>query len=435
MSKVITFTPKVTKIEKPKGEVINIDSGDFVSALTRSIFALGQGNTLSACIYYNKALDRYLKQVFLPFDMMWLDILNRIYTQTGNFRLQFNSMARFLRFDMGETYLFNMWSLLVLAKQDKEAKHFKEYCIKNNLVSPKMFIEYIVDVDKFNDASNNNLQKLVSSAIKDINKQKFESAFASLHLAYELNRSDPFISYLYFNADESFTKKVGNKLPDIYIAKRLAQIKEACRSEKEFRKLWSAEDAPSLIRFLTNYGTVKLNERFLSMMFSNMTRDMSYFCDEALVSEGKPLLKKQLLILTLATGITDRLCVILNDVPRIVKMKDFNKLSLVHSNMDFIVIEALNVLLDLTDCYVLDLSFEINSIIKNVNDTNRKLLGNLELIRDYLVYLYFLNRDKERLKKLFLDVDVFEMLNKKFKIKVNQKAIDSCDNVLQFKLK
>lgn len=433
MSKVMTFKPKVSKIENPKGKVISIDKGNFTSAFTRSIFALSQGKTLSACIFYNKALDRYLKDVFLPFDMVWQDVLNRIYTQTGNFRLQYNSMAKFLRFDLGEAYLFNMWSLLVLAKQEKEAKHYKEYCIKNNLVSPKMFQEYSVAVNNFDDSDS--VKNLISNAIKDINKQKFDSAFANLHLAYELDRCDPFISYLYFNADESFTGKIDKKLPDTYIAKRLTQIENACKNEEKFSKLWQEQDSASLIRFLTNYGSVKLNELFYSEMFMHLTREMSYFSDDALVSDGKPLLKKQLLLFTLATGITDKLCIVLNDVPRIVKMKDFNKLHKTHDNMEFIVIEALNVLLDLTDCYELDLSFEINSIIRNVDDDNRPLLKNLELIRDYLVYLYFSNRDKSRLKKLFSDLTIFEVLNERFYLKRNQYEVDASKNVLQFKLK
>lgn len=433
MKKVMTFKPKVSKIENPKGEVINIDKGNFTSAFTRSIFALSQGKILSACIYYNKAIDRYLKEMFLPFDMMWQDILNRIYTQTGNFRLQFNSMAKFLRFEVDESHIFNMWSLLVLAKQEKEAKHYKEYCIKNNLVTPKFFEDYIVAVNNFDDS--NSVKNLISSVIKDINKHKFESAFANLHLAYELDRSDPFISYLYFNADESFTGKIDKQLPDAYIAKRLTQIENACFTEEDFKKLWSAEDSPSLIRFLVNYGSIKVNEYFYSIMFSHLTREMLHYCDDALVSDGKPLLKKQLLLFTLATGITDKLCIILKDVPRVVTMKDFNKLHKVHNNMEFIVIEALNVLLDLTDCYMLDLSFEINSVIRNVDDSNRKILDNLDLIRDYLVYLYFSNRDKSRLKKLFSDLTIFEVLNERFHIKENQCAVDSCKDILQFKLK
>ena len=434
MAKIISFVPKVIskKHSTHPAQVINIEEGGHINCLKRAVLAINSGDMLYACEQYNKAIDIFLNGVFYPNDSIWQDILERIYGFTGNYELLFNSMARYLRFDKDMLYLFNMWGILKVSRQEKKARLFQEYLINNNLVDAFLFDDKNIILKDFD--TTNNLNVIINKVTNDINNKRFDRAFKYLHFAYELDRTNPFVSYLYFNADEAFDGKLTKTLPEMYIMQRIKEIEDAVDDEKAYEGLWEKEDSESLIRFLTNYGSIGLNEKFYVQMLSKLTKKAIYYCETALISEGKGLLKKQLLLYLLASGLSNKLCIIHNDLPRVVVLHSLARARRIHPNLELSIIEALNVLLDITNCYSLDLTYEINTLLKGCNKSNIITFDNIDLTRDVLVYFYLLRNNKKLLKKLFVNDEIFKIIFEKFNINTSFDFVDN-KHILLFKPK
>ena len=431
MAKIITFIPPDLNKDNKKGEVIGFEKDSFMNHLKRCEFSINRKDWFAAIQNFNKALDKSIEMAEFN-RYIWGGLLENIYVETGNPRLLIYYYARKLVVSKNIYVLLNMWASYNFCKQKKQARILAKYLVKNGLVQESIFDERNFIMPELD--YSNNVDVMVNKVIDDINAQKFHRAFKRLHFAYMLDRTDPFVCYLYHNADEAFSGKINKSLPELYIMKRLKEIEKATEDDEAFKQLWAKDDHYSLMRFLTNYGSIGLNEKFHLRMLKNINFEQFFYAEHALFTDGKSNLKKQLMVFLLVDGVVKKICIVHSYVPRIVSLSPMQSVTKLDYKFRLSIMEALSILLDVTDCYELDITYEINAIIKGANEENKGAFNNINLIRDMLVYYYLIRRDKKTLKKLFTEdnANIIEIMLDKFNIKTTV-DFSRYKNILHFK--
>ena len=233
-----------------------------------------------------------------------------------------------------------------------------------------------------------NLKWLKKNIIKAINEKDFELASSLLARAFELDETDPYISYLYYNLDEAFSRKISTKLPDFAILQRMNYIMTSLKDEKLYEELVKDDQSTSLVKFIMQYGDKNLVDAFFEKFSIKINHRMMYYVDLVLHDRVNPVLKLHLFERMYKKKLLKKFNIVYDNFPFVVPAINVQKINTIHPNLSNSVFGAIITVIKNYKISLVNFGYEINKIQANMNNDNKKYLDNPALCSDLIVFMF-----------------------------------------------
>lgn len=174
----------------------------------------------------------------------------------------------------------------------------------------------------------------------------FKEARTTLDNLWQLDNTDPYISYWYFNYKENCDVSEIDKIPVEAIKTRINSLFYTCFVKNDLKEIIKREDNDSLINFILNYCEIDLCLAIFKCLIELKNSRINYHINNALFSVGHEDKKLQLFLESIRQGMCygEDYAFTYNDV--IVKVahfsyKDLKRVKLVLSDSVLNVVEYL----------------------------------------------------------------------------------------------